>query len=147
MANLLALPARISDKVSPEPNSGCWLWDGALKDNGYGCVWAGGRVKAAHREVYELLLGCVSSSLTLDHLCRQRSCVNPDHLEPVTLRENLRRGESPTAINTRKTHCVHGHELSGSNLRIRASGWRGCKECDVVAKRVHRAIVGKRGGC
>lgn len=145
MANLLALPVRIQDKIAPDPNGGCWLWTGytAL---GYGMVHEARegeqrhhRRLVAHRVVYELLHGHVESGLTLDHLCRVRSCVNPDHLEPVTRKENILRGFGVPARRARQTHCIRGHELSGPNLRLRLNGYRNCKACEVTADRARKA--------
>lgn len=102
----------------PEPMSGCWLWIGPLCGAGYGRMTIGGERPGAHRLSYELFVGPIPEGLELDHLCRTRCCVNPDHLEPVTQRENGRRGFSAPAINARKTHCPEGHPLSGDNVRI-----------------------------
>lgn len=85
--------ANIMSKVLPEPNSGCWLWTGCDNTFGYGLIRIpGGKLKTAHRVLYELLRGPVAKELDLDHLCRVRCCVNPDHLEPVSRSENLKRG-------------------------------------------------------
>lgn len=81
-------------RVMPVPESGCWIWTGELNRNGYGRVWRLGRRVMAHRAMYELLVGPIPEGLVLDHLCRVRCCVNPKHLEPVTVRENTIRGEA-----------------------------------------------------
>lgn len=109
---------------------GCWLWRGCILSTGYGQAWIDGQRDNAHRIAYELLVGPISEGLTIDHLCRVRHCVNPDHLEPVTMRENLLRGESPAAHHARKTHCAEGHPLAGENLRVDRRGWRICVTCD-----------------
>ena len=114
--------------VSPEPMSGCWLWTGYVSPSGYGVIGD----QLAHRLFYESLVGVVPDGLELDHLCRVTCCVNPSHLEPVTHRENMLRGISPTAQNAVKTHCNRGHELVGANLRLQ-DGKRSCKAC-VAAK-------------
>src|SRR3954447_25641265 len=112
------LPARFWRKVIESP-SGCWEWSACLSTTGYGKVAHGGRSSYAHRVAYEALVGPIPATLTLDHLCRVRRCVRPDHAEPVPNRENLRRGESPPAENGRKTHCAReGHPLSGPNLYV-----------------------------
>jgi HNH endonuclease len=111
----------------------CWLWQGAIQSRGYGSFGPGGKSRSAlaHRISYELAYGVVPPGLTLDHLCRVRACVNPRHLEPVTLEENSRRG-SP---NTGKVACKRGHILSGDNLILRKDGRRWCRAC----KREHGA--------
>jgi hypothetical protein len=108
--------------------AGCWLWQGCKMRNGYGQIGVGGRHMAAHRYTYEQKRGPIPAGLDLDHLCRQRACVNPDHLEPVTRRENLLRGVRKTLL-PRKTHCVWGHELAGGNLYIHPTGRRCCRAC------------------
>jgi hypothetical protein len=113
----------------------CWTWTGVTK-NGYGhyCGWdASARRKVnlmAHRAVWTLLRGDIPQGLQLDHLCRNRLCVNPEHLEPVTQVENVRRGASPSADNARKTICMRGHALEGENLYVTPGrGYRQCREC------------------
>ena len=119
----------ILDRVSMEPMSGCWLWMMAPSDTGYGLVTGVGRKRLlAHRVSYETFKGPISEGLSLDHLCRVRACVNPDHLEAVTHRENCLRGISPCAISARKTHCINGHEFSGRNLYLH-NGTRWCRAC------------------
>lgn len=109
---------------------GCWLWLGSLHPHdGYGMMTVGSRTRWAHRIAYQTFIGDVPVGLQLDHLCRERRCVNPTHLEPVTCRENLLRGEGFSARNARKTHCVHGHVLTGRNLYISPTGRRNCRAC------------------
>jgi hypothetical protein len=83
----------------------------------------------AHRWSWEKVNGSVPDDLHIDHLCRNRACVNPAHLEPVTRRENILRGVGITAQNARKTHCKNGHEFTEANTYIRPGGHRGCREC------------------
>lgn len=126
------LPARFWDKCIPEPNSGCWLWLGATMRNGYGELRVDGRNRPAHRVAYEALVAPVSARLSMDHLCRVRCCVNPQHLEPVTQRENIMRGEGPEQAGARmrnKTHCPRGHSYAGDNLYVRSDGRRECRTC------------------
>ena len=112
----------------------CWLWTGALNHYGYGAFHLDGNARMAHRLAYAWLVGPIPSGLTLDHLCRNRACVNPAHLEPVTLAENKRRGESPAAVNARKTKCLRGHPLT------RRSDGRYCRVCHAQRelRRYHR---------
>jgi hypothetical protein len=89
-----ALPAPALDRFwsKVEIHGECWVWVGALNDDGYGVIWDGNRLVYAHRLMYRWTLGEPPEGLTLDHLCRVRACVNPIHLEAVTNRENIRRG-------------------------------------------------------
>jgi HNH endonuclease len=119
---------RILAWVSPEPNSGCWIWMGNLSPEGYGRIGINRRKMYAHRISYECFVGVIPSGLELDHKCRMRCCVNPEHLEPVTHRENGLRGISPLAENARKTSCVNGHAFTPENTHVGKSG-RKCKAC------------------
>lgn len=114
--------------------SGCWEWSGAKDERGYG-VWSrkGYRGCAAHRHVYELLKQTICPGETLDHLCRNPSCVNPAHLEETSSRENTLRGATIAAQNAAKTHCKHGHPLDEANTYHRldrpAGRGRQCRTC------------------
>lgn len=111
--------------------SGCWEWQGFLNSNGYGMTNEK-PVQLAHRMGYLLLRGEIPDNKPLDHLCRNPKCVNPEHLEPVTHRENILRGLAPAAINARKTHCINGHKFTDENTIIRyRRGYktRDCREC------------------
>jgi Pyruvate/2-oxoacid:ferredoxin oxidoreductase delta subunit len=110
----------------------CWLWTGAVsKTGGYGIVHVNGKVYKAHRMAYALLAG--DTERELDHLCRNRQCVNPDHVEPVTSRDNWRRGFNPAAIQARKTHCKRGHEFTPENTILKSNGReRKCRTCYVA---------------
>lgn len=125
---------RFWDRVFPEPNSGCWLWLGNCSYQGYGSFSSGGKNRPAHRWSYERFVGLIPAGLVIDHLCRVRCCVNPDHLEPVSNRENILRGYGAPALNATKTHCIHGHEFTPENTRIDirngAVYGRGCLTCD-----------------
>lgn len=101
-------------KVKIDRITGCWEWQG-WKHAGYGYLWHGQKNRRAHRIAYELLVGPIPEGLVIDHLCRNRGCVNPMHLELVTNAENLLR--SPYFAENR-THCRYGHELTADNLRI-----------------------------
>ena len=101
----------------------CWLWTAARHRSGYGSFRDGNRTAEAHRVAYELLVGPIPHGLTLDHLCRIRHCVNPEHLEPVTNKENQARGNGIAAQRSRATACPNGHvytpETTGHNKRGR----------------------------
>lgn len=106
----------------------CRIWPGTTNRNGYGVLWLNGQRHAAHRFIFELLRGPIADGLQLDHLCRNRQCVNPDHLEPVTNQVNVLRGTGPSAVNASRTHCVHGHVLDEMNTYLDGSRRR-CREC------------------
>lgn len=125
------LPIRFMDNVIPEPNSGCWLWTANLFSSGYARFnikdtesSTGWRSVRAHRLSYRCLIGPIPDDLVLDHKCRVRSCVNPAHLEAVTVGENIRRGLTGN-INRVKIACPKGHIYSGVDGR----GRRQCKVC------------------
>lgn len=107
----------------------CWLWAGAKHPLGYGNIRVAGKTSYVHRVIYEALVCELPANISLDHLCRQPACFNPDHLEPVTHKENVLRGIGPTAVNAKKTHCKQGHKLAGDNLRITVAGGRLCRVC------------------
>lgn len=115
-------------KYRVEPRTGCWVWM-AAKRAGYGAVWVEGRYLAAHRLSYEWCVGPIPEGKQLDHRCRNRACINPAHLEPVSCEENLKRSPYTQATkNIAKTHCKWGHPLEGDNLQI-YKGKRRCRAC------------------
>lgn len=116
--------ARFWGKVEVGTLNDCWRWTGWIDQYGYGGTSHQGRNVGAHRFAYRICVGEVPDGLVLDHLCRNTWCVNPTHLEPVTVRENNARAQLA------KTHCPHGHPYSGDNLIVdKKRGWRICREC------------------
>ncbi len=130
----LAIPTieRFEPKYMLVQDSGCWIWTAALNAGGYGLIGHNKRSYLAHRFAYEHFIGPIPKGLQIDHLCRTRCCVNPDHLEPVTPKVNTRRG-----AKANKTHCRLGHVLDGR----KSNGTRFCKECDRVGASLYRARV------
>jgi hypothetical protein len=124
----VTLPDRIQTKFDVDA-AGCWLWTAARDGSGYGHVRWQGKLVKAHRIVYELLVGPITEE-TLDHLCRVWHCVNPDHLEPVSRRENTLRGDTMAAKHAATTHCPAGHPYSGANVYYKpGNGARECVTC------------------
>ena len=130
--------ARFWSKV--EKGETCWTWQATRSDLGYGRFNLGDTTVAAHRIAFYLVRGQFDESKTLDHLCRNTSCVNPEHLEPVTMKENILRGNGRAAEQARKTHCYNGHPLSGDNLISNGpkKPRRRCKECNRVKFAIRR---------
>lgn len=116
-------------KVNPLSN-GCWLWTGCRNAEGYARFYLrpNCQIIGAHRFSYEIHKGKIPKGLTIDHLCRNRGCVNPAHMELVSQKENTLRGNGVTALNARKTHCKHGHLFSADNIYSLPYG-RHCKQC------------------
>ena len=113
----------------------CWVWVGARNDRGYGEFSIRSRRIKAHRWSYEYLRAEIPEGLSLDHLCRNRACVNPWHLEPVDHRTNVSRAY---AARPRRTHCVVGHELTPENTKVSRDGARVCRECSIAYDRNRR---------
>jgi hypothetical protein len=127
-----------------EKTETCWLWHGSIGYFGYGTFWLGRHCgkKAgvyAHIFSYQMSIGKIPDGLQLDHLCRVRHCVNPDHLEPVTRKENILRGMSPMARQARQTHCIYGHSLA--DAWVSSTGHRLCRACN---RRKSRALYARR---
>lgn len=131
--------SRFWAKVVIDP-SGCLLWAAAASGRGYGRFGHGGRQVQAHRFAYTALVGPIGDGLVMDHLCRNRACVRPDHLEPVTNRENLLRGEGPSAVAAARTHCVHGHPFDEANTWLDKKGKRRCRSCDHAQQEKRREV-------
>ncbi len=116
--------------------NGCWEWTRSHdKKNGYGCFCFTGKTMRSHRFILLYYLGIENTPDVVDHLCRNPPCVNPKHLEFVTVTENTLRGTNFSAINARKTHCDRDHELSGNNLYVRPNGARCCRNCQNISNR------------
>ena len=135
--------ARFWSKVIVVDN--CWQWAGVITKRGYSRFQFGGRMTPAHRVAYEWYAGAVPAGFTLDHLCRNRSCVKPAHLEIVTPRENTLRGTSPSAVCARKAECVHGHPFSEDNTRRRSDGRRRCRVCQKAAEKKYKHRIRAKG--
>ena len=128
------LPSRVLDKISPEPNTGCWLWTGSLNRGGYGMLWAHNKRGLAHRMVYLMSGKTIPDGLQLDHLCRVRNCVNPDHLRPVTQRENILRGSGMSTVHAAKSCCP---KCGGSYHTLKSNGQRRCRACKNEINRLY----------
>lgn len=137
------LPTRIVDKIDTEGI--CWEWTAARDSNDYGRVRWEGSAALAHKVIWELLVGPVPEGLELDHLCRNPPCVNPDHLEPVTHAENIRRGmwsKGRAAQQVARTACANGHEYTEETLYVPPASsprQRQCRICRLEAKRRYNA--------
>lgn len=130
---------RFESKYIPEPNTGCWLWIGSSARGGYGAFLKNSHQCYAHRVSYELYRGPIPLGLSLDHLCREPSCVNPNHLEAVTHRENMLRGVNKNVLLHRAGVCYNGHKIIGENALI-SSGIRvrvQCKTCFYALKKAY----------
>jgi len=130
------LPAHIWDEVDADGD--CWEWTGATARD-YGRVTWQGRTHQAHRVIWEALVGPIPDGLEIDHLCRNRACVNPDHLDVVTRKENLLRSyASVTTLNAIKTRCVRGHLFNSSNTYVWTDDSRTCRTCHADRQRRYR---------
>ena len=118
---------RFLDKVMPILD-GCWLWTGTVTRTRYGMFWPHGEAVVAHRFAYELFVGEIPDGMVIDHLCRSRSCVNPEHLEAVAFIENVRRGAKVPGVVTPNV-CKHGHPFTEENTIRNDKGHRHCREC------------------
>jgi hypothetical protein len=137
---------RTVEDYAVDSATGCWIWLRSLLASGYGQAWDSnrGQLVSAHRLYYERFVGPIPDGLQIDHVwergCRSKTCVNPEHLEPVTCGENNRRAREtaghPQGV---KTHCVQGHAFDVANTHIRPDGSRSCRACDREHARAYRA--------
>jgi hypothetical protein len=126
----IPVSTRIDKTSSP---GGCWIWLGNLREDGYGVIKRDGQTKGVHRLMYERHVGPIPEGLEIDHLCRVRSCVNPEHLEPVTHLENMRRRYELI------TECLHGHSLiDPANVYVTKKGKRECRTCGCRRSKEYR---------
>lgn len=120
-------------------DSGFWEWSGRLSSEGYGVVSFKGRDIYVHRMAYESAIEPIAPKMTIDHLCRNRRCVNPEHLEMVSIAVNVMRGQGSTAIAARRNGCAKGHPYTPENLYVRKdTGHRQCRECTRQSHRARR---------
>jgi len=135
---------RFWQKVDKGGDNGCWNWTAALTSSGYGKFMIQRVSSVAHRLSYTWLVGEIPEGLDLDHLCRNRRCVNPIHLEPVTRRENLLRGKTIPAEHAEKTHCPEGHEYNSENTYLK-NGARHCRKCrNLYTNRYYHEVIRKK---
>lgn len=133
------LAQRFAEKVKLGAQAkDCWEWTARRDTGGYGVLKSGRKNRRAHRISYEMFVGPIPEGLQLDHLCRVRHCVNPEHLEPVTLRVNSLRSNGVSAANAKKTHCKRGHPFSGENLLVTKKGTRQCRACRPIHDTANR---------
>lgn len=130
---------KVSEWLDTQPDGACWEWPYSKDRHGYGRTRFDGRSQGAHRVVYQLLVGQIPDGLDLDHLCRTPACVNPAHLEPVTRRENLLRGNHLTMVTRREQRCQRGHSLVEGSPHVYPRkdrpGSRECRTCRNEARR------------
>lgn len=135
-------PSWFVERVSVDISTGCWNWTGTMWNNGYARICRPRTIPhtRGHRYAYAVSVGPIPPGLVLDHLCRNTRCVNPDHLEAVTDRENVLRGVGISAMRAKQTHCKRGHEFTPENTGRQGNGRRKryCKECC-------RALANKSG--
>jgi len=136
---LTQIPVLAECLLDQHNTDACLIWPWGLTGGGYGMLRLGRRTMLAHRWAWERAHGPIPEGLQLDHLCRQRACYNPAHLEAVTGRINVRRSPiHPAAINARKTHCIHGHEFTPENTYPRRGVLRDCRACHTIRTRARR---------
>lgn len=144
---------RFEEKYIPEPNTGCWLWLSGTDGHGYGQFFFlrpayKGKMMNAYKFSYEFFVKPVPKGLELDHLCRNRLCVNPDHLEAVTKKVNIQRGKGISALNSKKTLCPKGHKYDEENTKFGKNSFGGtyryCRKCN-NEKSIRNNLLRKNG--
>jgi hypothetical protein len=141
MSDSTELRRRVTDRSTIEDRgftSPCWISNRAAHSNGYTKIAYQGQTWLTHRFAYTVFIGDIPEGLQIDHLCRVRQCCNPAHLEPVTCRENLLRGDTLTAHEAQQHTCVNGHRFDEANTRITSKGQRACRACDATRSRQYR---------
>ena len=131
----MSLQSRFESKFNKGLHGECWNWNASLWTGGYGQIGEGGRGSrnlGAHRVSYELYKGKIQNDLVVDHICRNRKCVNPDHLRLLTRGENVMCGETIPAKNLAKTHCINGHEFTIENTYT----YKNTRQC-VKCRKIH----------
>jgi len=124
----LSLEDRLWKRVS-KSEDGCWNWTGHVSGGGYGRIRNGGKREQAHRVSFALAGNKIPEGLVVDHICNNRRCVRPDHLQAITQRDNILRSDSPPARQSKQVACLNGHPLDGDNLFMRRNGKRECRVC------------------
>jgi hypothetical protein len=140
------LPEPLARRITVDPETGCWLWNGAISPNGYIQVTFKGGVYSWHRLIYTLLVGAVPRELDVDHVkkrgCKYRHCCWPAHLEPVTRWVNNMRSDNICALNAEKTHCPKGHPYDLKNTRW----YRGRRHCRACRREAYHERQGGKSG-
>lgn len=129
-SRVVSLEQRFQESYIINSDTNCWEWQRTTSNLGYARFFYDHRLGYGHRYAWESAHGPIPQGLTLDHLCRNRRCVNPDHLETVTLKENLLRGDTPTARAALRTHCHQGHPVEPRQP---------CRLCRMLTDRRFRA--------
>ena len=131
MIRIYSARRRLLKRIVKNEITGCWLWAGRLDKDGYG----------KHRSVYQAFKGEIPEAMTLDHKCRVRACVNPDHLKPMSLKKNILRGTGIAAVNARKRKCNRGHAFSRGNTIRNKNGSRECRACKNLLNNRRRIVT------
>lgn len=134
MSSSRPLRQRLDEKL--DRSGACWIFTGAIATSGYGRIGLGKATLQAHRAAYELFVGPIPDGKHIDHLCRNRLCCNPEHLEPVSQAENNRRAGA--FRRSQQTRCSRGHELTQENSMLTTRGTRQCRECHNMRNRARR---------